>query len=72
MHIPQNPVAAEKTQFILALDAAKAFDPTISALLTTELNWRLQTRVDNKTVDSARVLVQAVIDLAKRVGWEPA
>lgn len=63
-------IAAEKKLIVTAIKAARSLDPVLADVLVTELNWRSQTRVDGKTIDSAQILAGVVIDLAKRLGWE--
>jgi hypothetical protein len=65
-------IAAERRRTAEAFEAAKAFDPVIAALFKTELEWRAQTRVNGKAVESADQLRAAIVALAKQIGWEPA
>jgi hypothetical protein len=68
----QARLAAEKNLMLTAHAAARSFDPSLAGLFKTELEWRVQTRVDGKSVQSGRELAEAVIALAKQIGWEPA
>ena len=70
--VDQAKLLADKKRAAEAFEAAKAFDPVLAALFKTELEWRQQSRVDGKTIESANELRAAIVALAKQIGWEPA
>lgn len=62
-------IAAEKKLISTAKNAATSFDPIISALFATEMDWRGQTRINGKSTEGAQLLARAVIELATKLGW---